>query len=106
MLGCVADVTATESPSQLSPALIHKMWSSGADVSGTVPVATRPLRSGPPGPISSSPEVHFAPSAHATASPPAPFPVRVAFKHVFRGPVLSSAEDRRQGARMSGHEEP
>src|SRR6266571_6356674 len=30
MLGCVAAVSATESPSQLSPALIHKMWSTSS----------------------------------------------------------------------------
>src|SRR5262249_27768850 len=30
ILGCVAAVSATESPSQLNPALIHRMWTTGS----------------------------------------------------------------------------
>ena len=41
MLGWVAAVSATESPSQLSPALIHRTWmtvsSCGASVTVTAP---------------------------------------------------------------------
>src|SRR5271156_2637459 len=42
MLGCVAAVSATESPSQLSPALIHKTWTtvSSGGASVTVKVHT------------------------------------------------------------------
>ncbi len=39
MLGCMAAVSATESPSQLSPALIQRMWIVGLSSAG-VPVAS------------------------------------------------------------------
>ena len=39
MLGWIAAVNATESPSQLSPALIHSMWTTGSSRSGEPPLA-------------------------------------------------------------------
>ena len=38
MLGWVAAVSATESPSQLSPALIQRMWTVGASVPAVVDI--------------------------------------------------------------------
>src|SRR5687767_11847583 len=50
MLGCVAAVRATESPSQLNPPLIHKTWMRGASVAvaDDIGLALRdPRRAGP-----------------------------------------------------------
>src|SRR3954471_13471750 len=57
-LGFVADVMATESPSQLSPVVIHSTWAVIASVSLCFSVSAIDIR--PPGPRSTDPRQRIA----------------------------------------------